>query len=317
MLVPYNTSYPKLADGERRRLHEEVARQKRGNLLSELRLLTGLPDVIRACNQDVLYKLVAPEGAVLQQVPGTDNFRGVIYGENGRIQKHAQFAKVGPNLMTAAKAVGAQILLVSIAMQLNELQRSVEQLSADMHRDRIAEILAGEAQLRSALLCVDESNRRPLIHQAIQTLHLGLKKTTAELGARIAEAPGADSRFMEHLSFKDKLGNAERVMGVARESFLVAMRGVGALSECYSLLNEPQAAEAAVNEHLDDIVACDIEQAAKKSRLLEPKGPILPQAPWRSFLEKAPVLRQQMAVLSSQEVIEIEFRQHEILGDVV
>lgn len=314
MLVPYETSYPQLADSERRRLHEEEARRKREGLLSELRLLTGLPDVIRACKQDVLYKLVVPEGEVLQQIPGTDKFRGVFYGENGRVKKHAQFTKVGPSVITAAKAVGAQVLLVSIAMQLNEIQRQVEQLSLEMHRDRIAEIQAGESQLRSALMCVDEANRKPLVHNAIQSLHVGLKKTTAELRARIIEAPKPESGFLEHLSFQSKLGKAERIMALATESFFATMRGLGALSECYAVLGEPMAAQGAVCQFLDDIEACDIEQAARKARLLEPKGPILPQVPWRRFLETAPVVRGKMAELASSDTFEIEFRSHELLG---
>lgn len=316
MLIPYNANYPQRVDIERGRLHEEDARRKRSTLLSELRLVTGLPDVISACNQDVLYKLVAPEGTILQQIPGTNNYRGVIYNDAGRIEAHCKFAKVGPNLMTAAKAVGSQILLVSIAMQLNDIQHSVEQLSLEMHRDRIAEIQAGESQLHSALMCADEANRRPLVHNAIQSLHVGLKKTTAELRARIVDAPKPESGYLEHLSLQSKLGKAERIMALATESFLATMRGLGALSECYAVLGEPMAAQSAVSQFLDDIEACDIEQAAKKARLLEPKGMVLPQVPWRRCLEAMPVMKSKMAELASSDTLEIEFRPHEILGAI-
>lgn len=314
MLVPYETNFQQLADSGRRRLHEQEAHRKKEVMFGELRLLTGLPDVIRACKQDVVYKLVVPEGEVLQQIPGTDKFRGVFFGENGRIKKHAEFTKVGPSVMTAAKAVGAQIVLVSIAMQLNEIQRQVEQLSAEMHRDRIAEIKAGESQLREALLCEDEVNRRQLISNAIQSLHVGLQKTIAELHARIREAPEPESRFMEHLSLESKLGKAERIMAQANESFLTAMRGLGALSECYAVLGEPQAAQSTVCQYLDDIDACDISQAARKARLIEPRGDMLPQLPWRHFLETVPLMRRRMNEMASSDSIEIEFRPQVLLG---
>ena len=314
MLVPYENRCPQLADSKRWRLHESDLGQKRAGLLAELRLVTGLPDVIRACNQDVLYKLIVPEGKVLQQIPGTDRFRGVFYGENGRLQQHAQFTKVAPNLMKAAKAVGAQVLLVSIAMQLNEIQRSVEQLSLEMHRDRIAEIQAGESQLQSALMCADEATRKALTHNAIQSLHVGLKKTIAELRARIAEAPKPESGFLEHVSFDSKLEKAERIMAQASESFMATMHGLGSLSECYAVLGEPLAAQGAVSQFLDDIEACDIEQAAKKARLIEPRGPVLPQVPWRRFLDTLPPMRIKMAELVSSDTLEIEFRSHELLG---
>lgn len=312
MLIPSNLTSSEVANPSEQFFQEESFSKRRTNLMSELRLVSGLPEVIRACNPDTLYRLVAPEGAVLQQIPGTNDFRGVFYNEAGRIEEHARFAKVGPNILTVAKAMGSQILLVSIAMQLNDIQRSIEQLSLEMHRDRIAEIRSGESQFREAVLCEDELNQRPLIHNAIQSLHVGLKKTIAELRTRIAEAPSPESGYFEHL-VQNKLGKAEKTMGLAYESFQETMRGLGILSQCYAALGEPLAAQNTVTHFIDEIAACDIEQAAKKARLLEPRGTQLPQLPWKHFLELEPAIKGRAMELASMDTYEIEFYRNEIL----
>jgi len=200
-------------------------------------------------------------------------------------------------------------------MKLNEIQRQVEQLSAEMHRDRIAQIQAGESQLRDALLCQDEENRRHLVYNAIQSLKEGLKKTIWDLKARIQEAPEPESSVLEHLSFgESKLGKAERIMALANESFVETMRGLGTLNECYAVLREPAVAQRNVCEFLDNIEACDISQAARKARLIEPRGDILPKRPWQHFLETVPLMRRSMDEMASSESIEIEFRPQELLG---
>jgi hypothetical protein len=47
--------------------HAEQVREARRSVLSELRLVPGLVEIARAMQQDRLYKLVLPEGRLLQQ----------------------------------------------------------------------------------------------------------------------------------------------------------------------------------------------------------------------------------------------------------
>ena len=323
MLIPYdpNPDYGQLVSGEGRAFHEAETRKRRKSLLSELRMVTGLPDVLKSCNQDVLYKFVAPEGEVLRYIPETGNYGGVIYNKGSPGAKaHAQFAKVKPDLLAAAKAIGSQVMLVSIAMQLNDIQRMVEGLSQEMHRDRIAEIEAGESQFRGAVRFTDETSRKHGIVNAVQTLHTGLKKTIAELRARIAEAPEPTNRIFDHLNpFSDRVKEADRIMGLANESFQATMRGLGVLSECYAALEEPDASRTVLTAFLDEVAACDIQKAAQKARLTEFSGPIAPQIPWQRFIDTVPVLRRTMAELPAASEwasarVEIEFMPHEILG---
>ncbi|HCW69920.1 MAG TPA: hypothetical protein DHR80_22480 [Thalassospira lucentensis] len=316
MLIPYKTNYDGLLCAEHRSFHKNEEKKRRGRLLSEMRLVTGLPELIEKCNQDVLYKLVSPEGKLLQYDEATKTYRGVFY-EGGRVSEHAKFKKISPNLLSSAKAVGSQVLLISIAMQLNEIQRMVENLGHEMHRDRIAEIEAGESQFRSALFVEDELTRKAGISNAIQNLHVGLKKTISELRVRIAEAPDPTNSIFDHLNpLKDKVKIAHKMMGMAQESFLAALRGMGVLSECYAALGEHTASKIALTRFIDDMSNCNIPLAYQKARLLEFDGPCAPQHPWRLFMDEEPVMRQKVLELEHSTVfpVEIEFMPHELLG---
>lgn len=189
-LIPYKLDYGGL-EKSHAVFHMEQFELSRRSLLAELRCLSGLPEVARSLNPDTLYKVVFPEGKMLQK--GKDGlFRGVFYGDQG-IDQHAKFAEVRPSLMDIAKTVGSQVLLISIAMQLNRIEKMVENLSIEIHRDRIAEIFSGVDQFEKAMLFQDAPHRVNAILNAVQTLHTGLRKTIAELGSRIAEAPDPEN----------------------------------------------------------------------------------------------------------------------------
>src|SRR3954451_863155 len=77
--------------------HAEQFREWRRPLLAELGRVPGLVQVARAMKPDAVYRLVVPEGRLLQQ--GKDGlFRGVLSRE-GKIEKHARFAAAGPSLL--------------------------------------------------------------------------------------------------------------------------------------------------------------------------------------------------------------------------
>ena len=154
MLIPVTPDFGEL---EKTHLdfHKNQYQQNRQSILSEIRCITGLPEIIRSLKHDTLYKLVLPEGKVLQQ--GKNGlYRGVFYGDRG-IDKHAMFIDVSPSLVDVAKTVGSQVLLISIAMQLDRIEKAIEKISQEMHRDRIAEVDSGIEQFKLAMLLPDTS----------------------------------------------------------------------------------------------------------------------------------------------------------------
>lgn len=133
-----------LLDGEKKEFSS-----RRKSLLSELRCITGLLEVVSSLNQDMVYKLVlTPEGANLYK-DAQGNLKGVFY-KDGKIVEHAKFQEVGPSMLKAAKAVGAQVLLVSIAMQLSRIEEQVGNIFKEFHGDRLAEIESGKSLFRQA-----------------------------------------------------------------------------------------------------------------------------------------------------------------------
>jgi hypothetical protein len=299
--------------------HAQQFRDGRRSLLSELRCITGLVHVARAMKSDVVYKLVVPEGQLLQK--GKDGlFRGVLY-RKGKIQEHARFAAARPALMNAATAVASQVMLVSIAMQLNRIEGMIEGLSREMHRDRIEEVFAGVDQFETAMLLHDPATRRLAMMNAVQTLHEGLRKTFSELRDHLAKAPSPEDTLASHARYMlpflgSKVDDAKKHMGLAQESFQAVLLGMRTLAECYAALGEGEAASRTLNKYLDRLDRCDIQSAAQKARLVEFTGTQPPQAVWESFLKAEIVLRDGLKRLSGQATTaEIEFTRSELLGD--
>jgi hypothetical protein len=299
--------------------HAQQFQERRRSLLSELRCVPGLVHFARAMKPDTLYKLVVPDGQLLQK--GKDGLYGGVLYAQGKIQKHARFAAESPALMNAASAVASQVMLVSIAMQLKRIEAKIEGLSREMHRDRIAEVEAGVAQFETAMVIRDPATRRPAILNAVQTLHEGLGKTIAELRERIAQAPSPEDTLVSHVRYMapflgSKVDDAKKYMGLAQESFQATLHGIRILTECYAALGEGEAASRTLNQYLDRLAACDIGAAARKARLVEFTGSQPPQAVWDSFLKAEPVVRDRLKGLAGQAATtEIEFTLSDLQGD--
>jgi len=313
VLVPYEPNYYDGLEKNHADFHMEQFKQGRRSLLSELRCLTGLPEIVRSLNPETLYKVVIPKGQLLQQ--GKDGlFRGVIYSDQG-ITQHVKFTEVRPSLLHAATAIGSQVLLISIAMQLNRIENKVEKLSIEMHEDRIAEISAGIEQFEKAMLIEDNSLQREFISNAVQTLHTGIEKTIRDLRRRIAEAPDPKSSIWDYVPhWEDKTEKAAKIMGLAEESFHALLHGIKTLAECYAVLGEMKAASEIISKYLDKIQNCNIKAAAEKARLIEFSGPVAPQKPWETFIEVYLAAKKQLEQISSvlklekgRSTIEIEF----------
>ena len=123
----------------------KIFRKNREAVLSELRCLSGIPEIVSTLNQDAVYKIVcSPEGGKLH-TDTAGNLKGVFY-KDGKIMQHAKLRAIGPSLVKCATAVGSQILLIHIAIQLNEVKKAINILKEMMYENRLAKISSGVEQ---------------------------------------------------------------------------------------------------------------------------------------------------------------------------
>ncbi|MCK5535324.1 MAG: hypothetical protein KAI79_00780 [Bacteroidales bacterium] len=123
ILIPYSSPFKNLSKSSLN-FQNERFQKNRKSILSELKCFTGIPEIVKKLKPDTLYKLIStPEGDKLHEY-GQGVVGGVFYKVKGTgISKHAKFKTVvNPNFIMAAKAAGSQILLISIAMQLNRIE---------------------------------------------------------------------------------------------------------------------------------------------------------------------------------------------------
>lgn len=318
-IVPYNPDFSALKPAHAS-YQTDLFHKRRDGLVRELRCFSGIPEICHELSRDVLYKVVVPEGKLLQKA-NDGLFRGVFY-KNGRVEKHAKFAEVKPGVFEAAKTIGAQILLVSIAMQLNRIEGLVRGIYREMHNDRLAEIKAGVNQFDKAMLFESESTRKQAVLNSVQTLHTGINKSINELKVRIASAPTPENSIFDHLApWKNKIEEANESMTLAAESFNAILLGIGTLAQCYSVLGEYNAAKSTLYDYFMEVDECNIDMAADKARLLPFSGNQSPQEPWVIFQKSLPSLHQELIELPTQknslpegDQIEIEFMVHEFEG---
>ncbi|MCG3667863.1 hypothetical protein L5F24_07585 [Aliarcobacter butzleri] len=296
--------------------HSKNFSEKRNALLSELRCISGIPEIVSNFSQDAIYKLVAvPEGGKLFK-DSAGNIKGVFY-KDGKIIEHAKFQTVQPAFIKAATAVGSQILLVSIAMQLNRIEKEISKIREELHNDRVSEILSGVKQFRNAMKAQDHERQSRLIENAIQTLHTGLEKTIKSLTMQIREAPDTEIGFFDNW-LTNKATEAKEKFELAEESFQASLLGIQVLSECYATINEPDVAASSLKENLMQLKNSGIETAAKKARLIPAKANVFPEEPWLSFLEMESLLVNEIdncPFLANNELesIEIEFKPTELM----
>ncbi len=291
---------------------------KRNNIFKELRCISGIPEIARQLSQDTVYKLVyTPEGGKLFK-DAAGNIKGVFY-KDGKIIEHAKFQAIRPSFIKAATAIGSQILLVSIAMQLNRIEEGISRIISRLHDNNIAEIMSGVSQYNQAMEMQDFERQSRAIEHAIQTLNNGIEKTVRLLRNEIKEAPDAKISFLDNW-FTNKAKIASEKFGLAEESFKACLLGIKTLSECFIVINEPKAAASTLIKNLSNLQSCGIENAVKKARLVpfKGKGNTPPEASWMSFLKDVPVFINQINrcnLLANGEFdcIEIELKPIELL----
>lgn len=291
--------------------------QRRSRLLEELRCMPGIVDTARQLRPEELYRIVlAPEGATLYQ-DAAGNLKGVFY-KDGKIVQHARFQSVRPSLVKAAKAIGSQILLVSISMQLHRVENSISRLFTELHSDRVAEINAGISLHRQAMQATDRSYRMQLLAHAVSDLNTGIEKSVSSLRRQIADAPDEKIGFLDNW-FSNKSSQAEQAFRMAEESFATVLLGVETLARCHAVMNEPASAACALRSFIHKIEGCDIAAAVRKSRLVPlQRGGRPAELPWSQYLENGGSIHQTISGLerlerAGLECLEIEVKPMELL----
>ncbi|WP_432737435.1 hypothetical protein [Maridesulfovibrio sp. FT414] len=297
----------------------DLIASQRSKVLHEVRLVSGIPELVRRFNPETVYKLVtSPEGGKLLK-DSAGNIKGVFY-KDGKILEHAKFKAVSPSLIQAAKAAGAQILLVSIAMQLNRIEQEISKVRVDLHNDRISEVHAGLNLYDQALLAKKQAVKQELFCNALQSLNVGIEKTIKALKVQIEEAPEATVGFWDNW-WTNKSVFAQEKLGLAEESFYTCVLGVKTISDCYVALEEPNVAAYVLSDSVRKILDCRVDLAFQKSRLIPARENVFPEHVWGGFLDAAPeVLKttKDCKIITEDKVkyIEIEFKPHELIGGV-
>ena len=264
--------------------HQRNFIKKRENILKELCQIPGFIKAARNLKKNSLYKLVSsPEKGKLYK-DSAGNLQGVFY-KDSKIVQHARLKAVNPSLVKAVTAIGSQVLLISITMQLSKIEKSIERIFLEFHNDRLGEINSGIKQFDQAVLIKDSDRQERMIEHAIQTLNSAIEKTIMSLNNQIVDAPGELS-FFDNWGFERKTYQAREKISLAEESFRGSIAGISALAECYSVLNEPEAAATILSQNLSRLYECDIALAAKKARIVPYNGKLLPEEPWELFLNK-------------------------------
>lgn len=293
--------------------HNQSYENNRNALLRELRCVCEIPKTVSALNRDTVYKLVCtPEkGKLFTDSAG--NIKGVFY-KDGRIIEHARFKKVGPSFINAGKTVGGQVLLISIAMQLNRIEKGITGIKKELHNDRIAEIDSGVAQFKRALMSVNSNNNQPLIVSAIDTLTTGVEKSLKALKLQIEDLPDTNIGFWDNW-FSNKSDDALKRMALAEESFQSCIIGIQTLTECYTSLGEFSSAGNTLEEYIMKIKSCGIETAAEKARLVPPVNGRYSEELWLSFINCEPELIDKIYRLRRDDFscIEIEVKPEELV----
>ena len=244
----------------------EIYQERRKSLLDELRCISGIPNIINTLNRGEVYKLVCqPEGAKLFE-DSAGNIKGVFY-KDGKILEHAKFNAISPSIIKAASVIGSQILLVSIAMQLNRIENGISEIMEDLHNDRLSEIRGAMNLYQQASNVSNSETRSQLFVETISILNPGLEKSITALKKNIENAPSAQVGFFDNWGENQSMKALKKFKKID-ESFICCLWGIKTLSECYVALGEPNVGTNALRTYLDKLNTSGIETAVEKSRII-------------------------------------------------
>lgn len=283
---------------------------RRNALLNELRCITGIPEFASTLKTQELYTIVMkPEGAYMQKdIAG--NFQGT-WRKDGKIVQHTRLQAVKPSFVKVASAVGTQVMLVSIVMQLNRIEKQLANITMEFHNDRIAEIKSG-VNLYNQAVSVDNSENLKLylIANAITEFNRGIEKTLTSLKQQIENIPSSEISIFDNWFGNNKSLESGKKLKIAEESFRVALIGIQTLAECYAMNNESKIAADVLEKYIEKISYFGIELVAKKARLVPHENGWFPEAIWFSYLENKDLISSK--IISCKNIAQNNFDAIEI-----
>jgi len=313
LILPYSTSELVLPS-QSKDFHKEKYRSGRLKMLSELRQIPGIVKIIKSLNPETVYKFAGSKKG-LKLVVGNDNLvSGVLRNADGSIGEHAKWIPSGQDLGKIVGAMGSQIMLVSIVMQLKSIENKVDEVLNERHLDRIAEVEGITKSYHQMLSCQKEENQIALARSAIIPLNQGLEKLLKSLKEKIKKAPSSHNGFFDNI-IKSKASKAHEQMSPILEEFATCLRGVQVLSNIYTAIGEPAVASEALASTFQDIKKCGIKEAYEKARLIDArKMKVLPEKPFKDFLDSEIFILNHAQRLKCRELndVIIEFKPKEL-----
>lgn len=286
----------------------------REQLINSLRHIGGIINVAKSLKSDEIYKFVlSPENATLYK-DTEGNLKGVFY-KDGKIVEHAKLKAVRPDIAKVASTIGTQILLLDIAVQLRQIEKTLTTMRKEMNNDRIAEIKSGIEQFQAAKKIINNPNIRDgMITNAIQSLNTGLAKVKQALEIQIKELPDASNGFLDNWG-KKKSVVAKEKFAIAEVSLRAYQEGMEILAEIYATINEPELAKDTLLKCIRDLRDCNIESAIPKTRLLPYKdGGKDCEAKWINIEKITREIPLQLNTINDySEFIVIELKPRELL----
>lgn len=310
LLIRRQLPLQEASDVRARRQHE-LYQNRRQSLLGEVRGLAGGMDLVSAVRSDEVYRIVWNHDGARLYRDAQGHLKGVFY-KNGRIAEHARLEALKPSAVRLANAIGAQFMLVSIAMQLNRVESYLHVIHDELRGDRLAEIDAG-LQLYLRALELEDIDCLSMVQHAMQTLTTGLEKVFGSLKRDIAALPDASSGFFDNW-WQAKSVKAEKAFRPLQESLLAYLRGTRALAEMYAHLGAPALGEAVLREQFVRLMGLDPASVAAKARLHPATCRYVPEEPWLQVIEVEKAITPAMVQLQSLENRGDQRMEMEVLG---
>ena len=224
-------------------------------------------------------------------------YSAVIRKNNREIVEHVKLQKVGPSLVKCATAIGSQFLLVSIAMQLNRVEKGISEILEGLHDDRMAKIAAGKNQYDLARGAEDRKTQVALTYNAIQSLTEGVERALRALPGQIRKMPDAESGIGDDwpLFTKNRREAAKDQFKLVQESFCVCIVGIQTLAQCYAAIDEPHIGTQVLREHIEKLGNSEyIEMMIRNARLVPVEDGRIPEAPLQEFKKSLPQLNRSL-----------------------
>ncbi len=285
---------------------------------NKLNMLRGLLDPAQIVNlkdslkKGRIYKLVGERDLV----KGKNGLYSGVISQKGKIVEHAKFEAVGVNITKFATTALTQVALVRISVQLDDLKKSIEVLSQDLERDRLAQIKTGMQLYKEACSIDDLDTRKYTLVNAVTSLKEGITKAVDSLNSKISNLPPPKNGLFDNIIIS-KSKQIEKKLDPLNQSYAYILEGLQYLAKAYTLLDEPSAARVAMEGHFDEISRLDIKKVQQLAAFVKAcENKPLPEEKWQLLPQYENTLKnslQQTQSLQHKDSFSIEFSYSEIL----